>query len=48
MFFDDPVTEGPGVQHPDVLAVLVFASLFIIVTGLYPEPLIRLISLVAG
>jgi NADH-quinone oxidoreductase subunit N len=45
MFFDDPLTPGPAVQHPDVLAVTLFALVFIIVTGLYPEPLIRLITL---
>ena len=45
MFFDDPLTPGPVVQHPDVLAVTLFALVFIIVTGLYPEPLIRLITL---
>jgi proton-translocating NADH-quinone oxidoreductase chain N len=47
MFFDDPLTPGPASQHPDVLAVTLFALVFIIVTGLYPEPLIRLITLVA-
>ncbi len=48
MFFDDPATPGTPIQHPDVLAVALFAMVFIIVTGLYPEPLIRLISLVTG
>ncbi len=47
MFFDDPLTPGPALQQPDVLAVTLFALVFIIVTGLYPEPLIRLITLVA-
>jgi proton-translocating NADH-quinone oxidoreductase chain N len=46
MFFDDPVTPGPGREHPDVLAVTIFALVFIVVTGLYPQPLIRLITLV--
>ncbi|HVP23503.1 MAG TPA: NADH-quinone oxidoreductase subunit N [Conexivisphaerales archaeon] len=48
MFFDDPVTPGVKVQQPDVLAVALFALIFIVVTGLYPEPLIRLISLLTS
>ena len=47
MFFDDPVTPGVAVQQPDVLAVALFALIFIVVTGLYPEPLIKLVTLVA-
>jgi NADH-quinone oxidoreductase subunit N len=44
MFFDEPLGEGKLLQ-PDVLAVAMFASAFILATGLYPEPLVRLISL---
>jgi NADH-quinone oxidoreductase subunit N len=48
MFFDEPVTPGVGIQQPDVLAVTLFAMVFIIATGLYPEPLIHLISLIVS
>ncbi|MGA1975749.1 MAG: NADH-quinone oxidoreductase subunit N [Conexivisphaerales archaeon] len=47
MFFDEPLTPGAPVQHPDVLAVVLFAMVFIVVTGLYPEPFIRLITMIA-
>ncbi|MDG6939056.1 MAG: NADH-quinone oxidoreductase subunit N [Nitrososphaerota archaeon] len=42
MYFDEPTQERRP-ERPEVLAVLLFSSVFIVATGLYPTPIINTI-----
>ncbi|MEM0075202.1 MAG: NADH-quinone oxidoreductase subunit N [Nitrososphaerota archaeon] len=48
MYFDEPVKKDDPKEKREVLAVLLFSSAFIIITGFYPGPLIGLISSLAS